>query len=326
MSTLTRNPDREDPFAGRLPAAPLDFSDPDGLCRSMQGAGVPYNTYWIRFARGRITFEQAVENSRVLFDAAARAGVGRIVHLSVANTSPESALPYFRGKGQVEEILKEAGRFRLVIVSGTSRPRRVKHQKQTEPPIPAWAAPPETNRCHDATMPRCHDAHATPCHMLPCCHVAMLPCCHVAMLPCCHVAMLPCCHVAMLPCCHVAMLPCCHRLSTGHGPQPPARREFPVFAAGSGATGPTVRPRGRTPPGCPPGPTPWPPTAGRRPQEPGPAAGFSPPTRPWRRPHRPQAALTCAGGSHARPPASRRAATISRGAKYLTPRCAPMLK
>ena len=102
MSTLTRNPDREDPFGGRLPAAPLDFSDPDGLCRSMQGAGVPYNTYWIRFARGRITFEQAVENSRVLFDAAARAGVGRIVHLSVANASPESALPYFRGKGQVE--------------------------------------------------------------------------------------------------------------------------------------------------------------------------------------------------------------------------------
>ena len=105
---------------------------------------------------------------------------------------------------------------------------------------------------------------------------------------------------ATMPCCHVAMLPCCHRLSTGHGPQPPARREFPVFAAGSGATGPTVRPRGRTPPGCPPGPAPWPPTVGRRPQEPGPAAWFSPPTRPWRRPHRPEAALTRAGGAHAR--------------------------
>ena len=126
----------------------------------------------------------------------------------------------------------------------------------------------------------------------------------------CHDTMLPCCHVAMLPCCHVAMLPCCHRLSTGHGPQPPARREFPVFAAGSGATGPTVRPRGRTPPGCSPVPAPWPPTAGRRPQEPGPAAWFSPPTRPWRRPHRPEAALTRAGGAHARAPASRRAATI----------------
>ena len=109
VRTLTRNPEREGPFGGLVPAAPLDVSDPAGLCRSMQGAGVLYNTYWIRFGRGRTTFEQAVENSRVLFDAAVRAGVGRIVHFSVANASPDSALPYFRGKGQVEEILKETG-------------------------------------------------------------------------------------------------------------------------------------------------------------------------------------------------------------------------
>ena len=71
----------------------------------MQGAGILYNTYWVRFGRGRTTFDQAVENSKVPFDAAARAGVGRIVHFSVANASTEAKLPYFRGKGQVEEIL-----------------------------------------------------------------------------------------------------------------------------------------------------------------------------------------------------------------------------
>ena len=38
-----------------------------------------------------------------------RAGVERIVHFSVANASPESRLPYFRGKGQVEEILTVVG-------------------------------------------------------------------------------------------------------------------------------------------------------------------------------------------------------------------------
>ena len=107
--TLTRNPGRPDPFGGRVPAAPLDFSDPDGLRRSMLGAGVLYNTYWIRFGRGRTTFEQAVENSRVLFEAAAQAGVGRIVHFSVANASPDSRLPYFRGKRRVEEILRDTG-------------------------------------------------------------------------------------------------------------------------------------------------------------------------------------------------------------------------
>ena len=109
VRTLTRSPEREGPFGGLVPAAPLDFSDPDGLFRSMQGAGVLYNTYWVRFGRERTTFDQAVENSRVLFDAAAKAGVGRIVHFSVANASSECRLPYFRGKGQVEEILQDMG-------------------------------------------------------------------------------------------------------------------------------------------------------------------------------------------------------------------------
>ena len=109
VRTLTRNPDRDGPFSGLVPAAPLDFSAPDGLCRTMQGAEVLYNTYWIRFGRGRNTFDQAVANSKVLFDAAAKAGVGRIVHFSVANASSECRLPYFRGKGQVEEILQDMG-------------------------------------------------------------------------------------------------------------------------------------------------------------------------------------------------------------------------
>ena len=56
MRTLTRSLDREDLFGGRIPAYPLDFSDPDGLFRSMQGAGILYNTYRVRFGRGRITF------------------------------------------------------------------------------------------------------------------------------------------------------------------------------------------------------------------------------------------------------------------------------
>ena len=76
----------------------------------MQGAGVLCNTYWVRFGRGRTSFEQAVENSRILFEVAAGAGVERIVHFSVANATTDSKLlPYFRGKGQVEEILKETG-------------------------------------------------------------------------------------------------------------------------------------------------------------------------------------------------------------------------
>ena len=109
VKTLTGHPNRRDPFGGRVEAAPLDFSDPDGLYRSMQGADVLYNTYWVRFERGRTTFDRAVENSSVLFEAAAKAGISRIVHISVSNASSGSSLPYFRGKGQVEELLKRLG-------------------------------------------------------------------------------------------------------------------------------------------------------------------------------------------------------------------------
>ena len=92
VRTLTRSPDAEDPMADHVETARLDFSDPDGLNRSMQGAGVFYNTYWIRYAHGRITFDLAVENTRTLFEAAKRAGVGRIVHFSVTNVSSGSGL------------------------------------------------------------------------------------------------------------------------------------------------------------------------------------------------------------------------------------------
>ena len=80
VRTLTRSTGRESPLGGLVPAFPLDFSNPDGLRRSMEGVGVLYNTYWIRFGRGRNTFDQAVENSRTFFEAARDAGVGRVVH------------------------------------------------------------------------------------------------------------------------------------------------------------------------------------------------------------------------------------------------------
>ena len=106
VRTLTRHRDGRREFGDRVQAAPLDFSDPEGLRRSMQGASVFYNTYWIRFPRGQTGFDHAVENSRTLFDAAEKAGVERVVHLSVSNASLDSRLPYIRAKAQVEEILE----------------------------------------------------------------------------------------------------------------------------------------------------------------------------------------------------------------------------
>ena len=105
VRTLTHHPDREHPLRGRVQAAPYRFDGELELARSLEGVTTLYNTYWIRFERGRTTFAKAVADSRALFAAARRAGVARIVHVSIANASIASPLPYYRGKALVEEAL-----------------------------------------------------------------------------------------------------------------------------------------------------------------------------------------------------------------------------
>jgi len=107
--TLTTNPHREDPFNGQVRAYPYNFEDPDALRASLAGVHTLYNTYWVRFNYGGITFEQAVENSRKLIKTAAEAGVTRFVHISVSNPGPDRNLPYFRGKWLVEQAVIESG-------------------------------------------------------------------------------------------------------------------------------------------------------------------------------------------------------------------------
>ena len=109
VRTLTGHPDPAQPYGDRLTARPYNFDNPQQLTESLRGASTLYNTYWVRFNRGAITFPQAVAHSRVLIQAARDAGVTRLVHISVTNASPESPLPYFRGKGQVEQAIRESG-------------------------------------------------------------------------------------------------------------------------------------------------------------------------------------------------------------------------
>jgi uncharacterized protein YbjT (DUF2867 family) len=108
LRTLTHHPDREHHLSARVQAVPYRFEDPVALARSLEGITTLYNTYWVRFERGRTTFANAVANSRALFEAARRAGVARIVHVSIANPSIDSPLPYYRGKALVEQALAES--------------------------------------------------------------------------------------------------------------------------------------------------------------------------------------------------------------------------
>ena len=107
--TLTNRQDSTETFNGPLTVLPLNFDQPDQLRANLAGVKVLYNTYWVRFAYGGVTFDQAVRNSQVLFAAAFQAGVERIVHISVSNPSADSPLPYFRGKAQVETALQASG-------------------------------------------------------------------------------------------------------------------------------------------------------------------------------------------------------------------------
>jgi NADH dehydrogenase len=108
VRTLTGHPDRA-PDTSPIDVRRLNFDDPASLVTSLEGVTTLYNTYWVRFARHQVDHQLAVENSKTLFQAAQRAGVERIVHVSITHPSSESPLPYFRGKALVERALAETG-------------------------------------------------------------------------------------------------------------------------------------------------------------------------------------------------------------------------
>jgi uncharacterized protein YbjT (DUF2867 family) len=110
VRTLTNSPDRDHPFGDQVPPHPLSFDDQEVLVEAMEGASVLYNTYWVRFdysdSETAFTHDRAVANSRTLLEAAEAAGIERVVHVSITNPSLDSDLSYFRGKAEVEEIVK----------------------------------------------------------------------------------------------------------------------------------------------------------------------------------------------------------------------------
>ncbi len=109
VRTLTAHPDRPNPFGDRMEMAPLDLDRPERLVEDLRGATTLYNTCWIRFPRGEVTFERAGERSLNLMGAAREAGVRRIVHVSITNPSEDSPFAYFRGKARVERAIVGSG-------------------------------------------------------------------------------------------------------------------------------------------------------------------------------------------------------------------------
>jgi len=107
--TLTNSLGRPNPFGDRVKALPFNFDQPHLLAEHLNGVSVLYNTYWVRFNHRLFKHADAVRNTLVLFDAARRAGVERVVHISISNPSADSPLEYFRGKAVLEKALIDSG-------------------------------------------------------------------------------------------------------------------------------------------------------------------------------------------------------------------------
>src|SRR5262249_19955357 len=108
--TLTNSTRRANPFGGKVKAEPFSFSNPASLERTLRGVDILINNYWVRFDLPPVfTHAGAVRNAKTLFDAAKRAGVARIVHISITNPDRNSDLPYFSGKAEMEDHLRLTG-------------------------------------------------------------------------------------------------------------------------------------------------------------------------------------------------------------------------
>jgi NADH dehydrogenase len=107
--TLTNSFRRKNPFGVRVQAFPFHFDQPAPLRESLHGVDVLINTYWVRFNYRQFSHGEAVTNTKILFETAKEAGVRRIVHISITNPDIHSALPYFRGKAELELTLQNLG-------------------------------------------------------------------------------------------------------------------------------------------------------------------------------------------------------------------------
>jgi uncharacterized protein YbjT (DUF2867 family) len=112
---LTGHPNRPNPFGSQIRIAPFDFDTKTALAESLRGATTLFNTYWVRFDHGDVSFDKAVENTQRLIEAAKGSGIRQLVHLSVSNPSEDSPFPYFRGKAVTECMVRDCGLPYVII-------------------------------------------------------------------------------------------------------------------------------------------------------------------------------------------------------------------
>ncbi|MBN2663878.1 MAG: NmrA family NAD(P)-binding protein [Bacteroidales bacterium] len=107
VQTITNSLNKKNPFGNKIEVSKLEFKNPEKFTEILQGTDVLINTYWVRFNHKKFTHNKAVENTKIMLDAAKKAGVKKIVHVSITNPDKNSDLEYFKGKAELEEYLKQ---------------------------------------------------------------------------------------------------------------------------------------------------------------------------------------------------------------------------
>lgn len=115
---LTNHLQRDNPFGDQVMVAPYDFDRHDTLVGRLKGVSTLYNTYWVRFDHGLVSFEKAIANTERLIKAAEAAGIKKFVHMSVSNPSQDAPFPYYRGKAVLEKLIAQS-RLSYAIIRPT---------------------------------------------------------------------------------------------------------------------------------------------------------------------------------------------------------------
>ena len=104
-----------DQYNGRIRASRYT-RDVDQLARDLDGCNVLVSNFWTRHDKPPIGHRgawlshlQAVDQSAVLLEAAAKANVKRVVWTSITNPGLDPDLSYFAGKGIVEQLVRGSG-------------------------------------------------------------------------------------------------------------------------------------------------------------------------------------------------------------------------
>jgi len=113
--TLVRRRPVVNPFGDRIDVAETTLDDVAALTSALDGVDTLYNTHWIRFERGNVTFELAIARTLRLIDAAREAGVRRLVHISVVNASESAPTDYFIAKARLEHRVRESGLSHAIV-------------------------------------------------------------------------------------------------------------------------------------------------------------------------------------------------------------------